>query len=87
MQNKSSVRRRNGHFTGTLNLIFVKIFIHIIEFKFSKFLEVLKFTFEIRGALRVHPAETRLTVYRRLSVLSFQENDKSRNFGAKMNNA
>ena len=24
---------------------------------------------EIKGALRVHPAETRLTVYRRLSVL------------------
>ena len=35
-------------------------------------------------ALRVFPAETRLTVYRRRPVLNFQDNDKSRNFGAKM---
>ena len=27
-----------------------------------------RFLFRFKGALRVHPAETRLTVYRRLSV-------------------
>ena len=44
--------------------------------KFSDFFKISIFSLEIKGALRVHPAETRLTVYRRLSVRTTAKKDE-----------